>query len=247
MSLGYEGTEMGDLDEVEDVLGRLEHDRNFRKVLSEVREGIVSRVSDDTASRAYRCYVREIERFTESPPTMRLLLSDPALKIWFFRVFGYLGEMQFTLRQAVWFRELPLLDIGRDAHLGYGMMLGTSQMLPDGESAVLRRISIGERTFFNQHAVVEGGVSVGADCSIGIRTTIGSDAQISNEVEIGDYGRIGDEAVISDRCQIGAGASIGRATIVDAGVKVEEGAQIPAYHRLTRGGLFVRALRRIAA
>lgn len=238
---------MGELDELEDMLGHLEHDEIFQQAVALVCEGVVSRRQADASCRAYRMYTTEIERFTESPPMMRRVLGDPLLKIWFFRVFGYRGELQFGMGQAIWFRDLPLLDIGRDAHLGYGMMLGTSQILPDGESVLLRAIRIGARTFFNQHTVVEGGARIGADVSVGTRATIGADARIGAHAEIADQAVIGEETILGEGCRIGKGAVVGRAAIVDAGVEVAPGDEVPAHHRLTAGGLFPRPHRWAAA
>ncbi|MEO0624409.1 MAG: hypothetical protein AAFU49_21340 [Pseudomonadota bacterium] len=238
---------MGELEDVQDILGHLEHDRAFQEAAQLIVEGVVTRRQNDDVSQAYRVYTREIEQFTEQPAIMRLVLSDPSLKIWFFRVFGYRGELQFSMMQAVWLRDLPLLTIGRDAHLGYGMMLGTSQILPDGESVLLRRISIGARTFFNQHTVVEGGTRVGEDCSVGVRVSIGGEVQVGDNVEVGDFARIGDQVILGAGSRVGCGAMIGRAAIVDPGMAVEDGADVPAFHRLTSGGLFPRPHRRIAA
>ncbi|MEM9144944.1 MAG: hypothetical protein AAGC57_02020 [Pseudomonadota bacterium] len=188
-----------------------------------------------------------MERFTDHAQVLQAVLDDVAMKIWFFRVFGYRGDLQFRIMPAVWIRELTLLDIGRDAHIGYGVMLGTSRILNDGDSVLLRRIAIGERCFFNQHGVVEGGASIGSDCSIGIRSTIGADSKIGDGVEIGDVVRIGEEASIGDGCRIGCGASVGAGSIVDPGVVLEDGRAVPAHHRLTFGGLFPMPHRRIAA
>ena len=238
---------MVEFDGIEHALDRLEKDRSFRRLVAALSEGTIPQDEADPAFREYQRYVHELEAFTEAPEVMREVLAEPLLKIWFFRVFGYVGELRFSVMPSVWLRDLPLLDIGRDAHLGYGMMLGTSQIDPAAGTIELRQIAIGARTFFNQHSIVEGGTRIGDDCCVGIRAMIGGRCRIDPGCEIGDFVRIGADAMVGGGARIGHGALIGRAAIVDPGLVVEEGGEVPAHHRLTAGGLFPRPHRRLAA
>lgn len=238
---------MVEIGEIERELDRLEKDRGFRAAVESVRHGTIQQDERRPEYRKYRRYARELEHFTENPEAMRAIIGDVMLKIWFFRVFGYRGELRFSVMPSVWLRDLPLLDIGMDAHLGYGMMLGTGQIDPQDGSVALKPISIGERTFFNQHSIVEGGTRIDDDCCVGIRALVGADCSIGRSVEIGDFVRIGDGAIIGSAVRIGHGACVGQSAIVDPGLVVPEGAEVPAHHRLTAGGLFPRPHRRLAA
>lgn len=228
-------------------LDRIEKDQQFQSAVCVVGEGILPCEEMHPAQRLYRRYCAALVVFTESPDVMRMILAEPILRISFFRVFGYRGEVRFSMMPSVQLRDLPLLDIGRDAHLGYGVMLGTAEMLPNRKAMALRPIAIGARTFFNQHSVVEGGTRIGAECSIGIRGLVQGDCTVGDRVEIGDFARIGRGAILGDGARIGHGAIVGEGSIVDAGIAVDEGAEVPAHHRLTAGGLFPRPHRRLAA
>ncbi|GMG81438.1 hypothetical protein LNKW23_06510 [Paralimibaculum aggregatum] len=205
------------------------------------------RRANDPEFIAYRQYIAEIERYTENEDAMRAIAREPMLKIAFFRTFGYRGEVEFTLMPEVWLRDLPLLVIGRDAHLGYGMILGTGQVSQDGSGVRLRPIAIGARSFCNQHAVIEGGTVIGDDCLVGIGSSIGEACRISDRAQIGDCARLGHEVAIGERTVIGHNARIGNGSVIDPDLRVGDGARIPPQHRLTSAGLFPLLAGRLAA
>ncbi len=229
------------------VLSRLERDASFIAARESIRLGFVPRDDRDPGFRAYRRYMAELEPVVESDSFMDEIGADASVRIWFFRVFGYRGDCEFTLMPEVWMRDLPLLVIGRGAHLGYGMVLGTGQVTLDGAGVGLAPIAIGERSFCNQHAVVEGGAVIGADAAIGIRALVGPSAHVSDRAQIGDFARIGREAVVGAGARIGHGARIGQGAVIDPGVEVGDGARIPAHHRMTAAGLYPLLQASIAA
>lgn len=223
---------------IEFDLARLEQDESFIEARSAIQPAFVPCDKADPAFMAYRRYSAELERYVERPNVMKAILREPLLKIAFFRAFGYRGELDFTVMPEVWMRDLPLLVIGRDVHLGYGMVLGTGQMSLDGRGLRLRPIAIGSRSFCNQHAVVEGGTLIGDDCLIGIRAIIGATCRLEDRVHVGDFTRIGADVVVGEGAVIGHNARIGDGAVIDAGCTVPEGGRVPANHRLTPAGLF---------
>ena len=51
-------------------------------------------------------------------PVYWLFLTVPLLRRALFRLFGYRGQMDFTVYPDTWIRDLPLLEFGRGAYVG---------------------------------------------------------------------------------------------------------------------------------
>ncbi len=225
----------------------LEHDAEFIAARAAIKPGFVPRQPGHPTYIAYRNYNRALEVFAECEDAVRIVAADPLLRIAFFRTFGYRGEVNFTMMPQVWLRELPLLVIGRGAHLGRGAVLGTGQITPDGSGVSLLPIAIGERTVLGDFAIVEGGAILGSDVTLGTRSLVGGACHISDGAILGDGVRVGPEVVLGAGAVVGSGASIGAGAVIDPGVVVGEGVRIPARHRLTDAGLFPLLQARIAA
>lgn len=63
-----------------------------------------------------------------SGPVYYMVLSLPLLRKLVFRLFGYRGNMNFTVYPDTWIRDLPLLDIGEGAYLSNKATIGTNMI-----------------------------------------------------------------------------------------------------------------------
>jgi hypothetical protein len=50
-------------------------------------------------------------------PVYHFCLCVPWLKALVFRLFGYRGDLNFTVYPDTWIRDLPLLDFGKGAYI----------------------------------------------------------------------------------------------------------------------------------
>ncbi len=100
-----------------------------------------------------------------------------------FRLFGYRGQMDFTVYPDTWIRDLPLLKFGKAAYLANRSTIGTNMALSNGKILV-DTIEVGENATVGHLTMLAPGVSVGANsevgagCEIGIRVRIGSESLI---------------------------------------------------------------------
>lgn len=228
-------------------LDRLEKDRDFRAATEAIRPRWIVDNAGDPAFGAHRRYLDELDRFLGCGATMRAILGEPMLKIWFFRTFGYRGDLRFEMAPSVLMREIPLLDIGRGARIAPGAVLGTS-IVASGTAAIrLAPIDIGEATEIGERALLEGGSEIGRDARIGQRVAIGADCRVGDGARIHDFTRVGDFSIVGAGAEIGARSVIGRGAVVDPGVVVPEDGEVPDHHRLTAAGVFPMPHRRLAA
>jgi hypothetical protein len=70
-------------------------------------------------------------------PLYFLCLTIPWLKWATFRLFGYRGQMDFTIYPDTWIRDLPLLELGRGAYIANRATLGTNIPLSNGKVRLL--------------------------------------------------------------------------------------------------------------
>ena len=233
--------------EIDRVLGFLELDADFQAAVARIRPGPLSAEDGCEAYRCYRLYNAALGAFTEDGDLMRQIFGDEMLRIAFFRAFGYRGDLDFAMMPSVALHDLPLLEIGAGAHIGYGVTLGGEEEPYAGVPVSLETIRIGAGCFLNQHAVVEPGARMAEGVCIGIRAMIGRGAELGERVDIGDFSTVGNGAMIGEGAQIGHNAHVGDGAIVDPGLTVADGDAVPPHHRLTAGGLFPRPQSHLAA
>ncbi|MEZ5056936.1 MAG: hypothetical protein R2879_07830 [Saprospiraceae bacterium] len=231
--------------EVQNAIKNLEKNLRFQKAVRNIKEGKFKRDADSVDYQDRITYTRELRNFTYNPAVLNLIFSFPTLKESFFRVFGYKGNLDFTLYPKCWLRDLPLLNIGKHCYLADGILLGTNQVSPDQEWIVTGPISIGDFTIFDQGCSVGYSTSIGKNCSIGFEVAIGIKNKIGNEVRIGGRSniahgcKIGNEVIIADNCRIGS------FSVIEDGVELAPYTDIPPFCRVTTEGIFSR--RRMAA
>ncbi len=232
---------------VYDTLARLAQDPSFAAARGAIRPGFVPRAPGHPFYEAYRRYMREVEPILEDPERLAAILGDDRLTSEVFRLFGYRGDLDFTLAPDAWIRDLPLLVIGSGAYIGAGVVLGTGQMTLDGLGVALAPIAVGRRSCLNPGAILEGGAVVGYGAWVGAGAQIGADCHISDQAQIGEGARLGRDCVVGHGAVVGHSCRLGAGAVVDPGVTVPAATQLPAQHRLTEAGLFPLLQARIAA
>jgi carbonic anhydrase/acetyltransferase-like protein (isoleucine patch superfamily) len=159
-------------------------------------------------------------------PVYYFILNSKLLKTLTFRLFGYKGDMNFTVYPDVWIRDMRLLKLGKNAYLSNRSTIGTNICHMDKTISV-DAISIGENSIIGHLAMVAHGVEVGDNsevgvgCAIGIKVQIGHFTTVGPTTTVNHYARIGSNVFIGTKSYIGAAAQIAD------GIKIPAGAIIP--------------------
>jgi len=161
------------------------------------------------------------------PPIYHAILAIPALKRLTFRLFGYAGDLDFTVYPDTWVRDLPLLSIGQNAYIANRATLGTNICLASGD-IVVGPITVGAGAVVGHMAVLGLGDVIGESAEIGVTTTLGIHVVVGARTVVGarcglDHGaRVGQDCVIESTCVIGKKAVIGD------GITLRFGSVVPA-------------------
>jgi len=175
--------------------------------------------------RLYGLCLTAVYYFT--PIYAAVLYIDP-FRRYFFRLFGYRGQLDFTIHPDTWIRDLPLVSIGKGAYVANQATIGTNIVADFGKSIWVDRIEIGAGSVVGSHSLIAPGGKVGAGVEIGIRTICGLKARIQDGANIGPDCAIGHGAVI------GAEAKVGRRAEIDVRVRIPAGAAVRPFSRISR-------------
>lgn len=146
-------------------------------------------------------------------PVYWLVLSLPWLKWLAFRLFGYRGQMAFTVYPDTWIRDLPLLDFGPGVYVANRATLGTNMPLKNGRILV-DRIQIGEGSLIGHLTLIAAGVTIGDQVEIESGTGVGIKVKIGHRVAVGaacginHFSQLGDHSVVGAGCRIGFRAKV---------------------------------------
>lgn len=234
-----------DLSTVVLSLRELEGNATFQKAVKNIKTGKFKRDKDNPDYQDRLIYTKALRPFVYNPAVMDIIFSDEKVKAFFFRTFGYQGNLDFTIYPNSWLRDLPLLDIGKKVYLADGILLGTNQVTPDQQWICTGKITIGDNCIFDQGCSVGFNTRIGANSTIGFEVAIGLKNRIGENVKIGGRSniahgcRIGNNVTLSDCCRIGS------FSVIEDGVELEEYTDIPAFSLVTKEGIFSR--RRMAA
>lgn len=212
----------------------------FQKHLLKVRKGRVYRSNDNLDYESRLIYTNELRNFVYNSALMHFILSDDELKQLFFRTFGYKGSLNFRIYPNAWLRDLPLLDIGENAYLGDGILLGTNQVSQDQEFITVGEIKIGAWTILDQKVSIGYDCSIGANCKIGLETAIGIHGYIGDYCVIEERCTLGHGVKIADQVKIGQCSHIGNMSIIESGVVLGNDSKIPPFSKVTPHGIFNR-------
>lgn len=156
-------------------------------------------------------------------PVYYLCLTLPWLKWLTFRLFGYRGQLDFTVYPDTWIRDLPLLDLGKGVYVANRATLGTNMPLKNGKILV-DGIRIGDRSLIGHLTMLAAGVQVGRD------------AEIESGCAMGLRVKVGDEAFIGGTCLLYHFAMIGDGTAVEAGTRIGFKVRVPANSKVPAHG-----------
>lgn len=177
--------------------------------------------------RIYGLCLTAVYYFT--PIYAAVLYIDP-FRRYFFRLFGYKGELDFTIHPDTWIRDLPLVRFGKGVYVANQATIGTNIVADFGRSIWVDTIQVGDGSVIGSHTLIAPGTVVGKGVEIGIRTICGLKARLHDGASIGPDSAIGHGAVI------GVGANIGRRAEIDMRVRIEPGATVPPFALITREG-----------
>lgn len=160
-------------------------------------------------------------------PLYFVFLSVPALKAVLFRLFGYRGNLEFTIYPDTWIRDLPVLSFGKGAYLSNRATIGTNIAFRNG-TLLVDRVTVGDGALVGHLALLAPGVNIGDQSEVGVGTAVGLRCRLGHHVKIGvgsivDNGaEVDDHAIVGTWVHIGTGARIGR------GARVASAANIAA-------------------
>lgn len=164
-------------------------------------------------------------------PLYYLVLTLPWLKRLTFRLFGYRGQMDFTVYPDTWIRDLPLLDFGPGAYVSNKATLGTNVAQANGQLLVDHvrigaRALVGHLAMVSTGTVLEEGAEVGVGCALGSKVVLRKDASLSACCAVGHLVELGAGAVV------GYASSLGVAAKVGAGVTLPQSTIVPNRARI---------------
>jgi acetyltransferase-like isoleucine patch superfamily enzyme len=154
------------------------------------------------------------------PAIYHFALAVPTLRHVLFRLFGYRGNLDFTIYPDTWIRDLAVLDIGEHAYLANGSSLGSNVVLANGKILV-DRIVIGANAIVGFHTMVGAGASIGERAEIGQNCMIGFRSTLEKDV------LLGAACVVGHHVTIGQGTLLGGCCWIDNGARVAAGLRIP--------------------
>jgi carbonic anhydrase/acetyltransferase-like protein (isoleucine patch superfamily) len=164
-------------------------------------------------------------------PIYSICLSVSFLKTMMFRLFGYRGQMDFTIYPDTWIRDLPLLRIGAGAYISNKATLGTNMPLQNGQILV-EGIEIGAGALIGHLTMVGAGAKLGDGCEISHGAACGVRASLGKRSFFGVNGVIAHMAEIGDDVQIGHFSYAGVGARVGSGIKFPGGSLIPQRARV---------------
>lgn len=146
-------------------------------------------------------------------PVYFLVLTLPWLKWMTFRLFGYKGQMDFTVYPDTWIRDLPLLDFGKGVYVANRATLGTNMPLKNGRILV-DGIRLGEGALISHLTMLAAGVQVGKGseigpgCAVGVRVKVGNYTTVLGTSQLNHASKIGDNVYLGANCYVGFGAEV---------------------------------------
>jgi carbonic anhydrase/acetyltransferase-like protein (isoleucine patch superfamily) len=160
-------------------------------------------------------------------PLYAISLAVPRFKSYMLRLFGYKGpSTSFVVYPDTWLRDLPVLEIGKDAYLANRSTIGTNICLNDN-TILVDAIRVRDKGLVGHLVVLAPGCSIEAGAEIGVVTSIGLRCWIGPRVSVKPNCGINHGCNLEEGCEIGTRAYVGLKVRVGKGVKVPAGANIP--------------------
>jgi acetyltransferase-like isoleucine patch superfamily enzyme len=159
-------------------------------------------------------------------PIYFLFLSVPCLKTMMFRLFGYRGQMDFTIYPDTWIRDLPLLTIGKGAYISNKATLGTNMPLRDG-TILVDEIKIGPGALVGHLTMVAAGARLDEGCEVSSGAACGVRTRVGRNSFFGGKGGLEHMATIADNVEIGSFSFVGMGAHIGSGLKIPAGSRVP--------------------
>lgn len=166
--------------------------------------------------RLYGVCLTSVYYFT---PIYAMVLYIPWFRKLFFILFGYRGNLDFTIHPDTWIRDLPLVSIGKGAYIANHSTIGTNIISHDNHIRV-DRVKIGDYAVVGAHSLVAPGAVIGAHAEIGIRTVLGLRARIGEAANVGPDCAIGHDVILGDRVIVGRKSEIDTRSRVPADTNI---------------------------
>ncbi|OFZ18631.1 MAG: hypothetical protein A2X94_01705 [Bdellovibrionales bacterium GWB1_55_8] len=155
-----------------------------------------------------------------------IYLSVPVLKKGMFRLFGYQGNLDFTIYADAWLRDLPMLHIGKGAYIANKSTIGTNMCLADG-STIVDHVELKDGALIGHMSIIGPGLKLGENSELGVNSALGIRISIGARANIGPVASIHHGVRIGTDVEVGACSYVGlRASIAD-GIKIPTAANIP--------------------
>jgi acetyltransferase-like isoleucine patch superfamily enzyme len=150
-------------------------------------------------------------------PIYYLCVTMPALKALTFRLFGYRGNLDFTIYADTWIRDLPLLTFGRGSYIGNRATVGSNQCF--GDRILVDRVTFDEGSELGHLAMVSPGVRVGKGAVIGVAAALGLRTRVGAGAAVGGRSTIAHGVTVGDRVRTGVMSYIDdKSSLPDAAV-----------------------------
>lgn len=196
-----------------------------------VRPGRFPRDVGDPTYRARRLYGlcwTSVYYFT---PLYFLALTLPGFKRLTFRLFGYRGQMDFTVYPDTWIRDLPLLDLGPGAYVSNKATLGTNVALRSGVLLV-DHVSVGAGALVGHLAMVSTGTVLEEGSEVGVGCAVGSKVVLRRQAAVSACCAVGHLAELGAGCDVGHMSSVGIAARIGPGVRLAPVSLVPNRERV---------------
>jgi len=159
-------------------------------------------------------------------PIYFLFLTVPLLKRMLFRLFGYKGNLDFTVYPDTWIRDLPLLNFGKGAYISNRATIGTNIIMNNGRILV-DNITVEEGAQIGHLTMLAPGVHVGKHAEIGVGCGIALKVKVQEGVTIGPMCSIDNGVVIRKNAVVKEATYIGTRSVIGEGIRIPPGANIP--------------------
>lgn len=160
-------------------------------------------------------------------PLYYLFLTVPLLKKIMFRIFGYKGEMDFTIYPDTWLRDLPLLSFGPGAYLSNRATIGTNVCLSDG-NILVDKIRVKKGGIVGHLSMIGPGVYIGESAEVGVGVAMGIRARVQANSKIGPASAINHGVDIGTNAEVGSMSYLGVKTVIGDNIKLPGGSNIPS-------------------
>ena len=199
--------------------------------LSGLKEGKFNRDVSDSSYFKRRIHATPWTYLFYFKPVYYLMLSNSFLRHIGLRLFGYKGNTNFTVYPDTWLRDVPLLDIGKDAYLSNKSSIATNICLMDGRILV-EGIKIGDSSCVGHSTLIGPGTKLGSEVELGADITSGIRVKYGDRVKVYEKCGIQHGVLIEEDAVIEGGAVLGLRTKIGKGVRIREGSHIHAGIRI---------------